>query len=276
MLKNNIIVISIIALLSIACQDENLNGPRNIGSGVIANSLPPDPIFDDLINEYDTTNIVGVIDVFYEKSEHENLILRSTSGTYLSSQFVTVNSISANFSNDHFTTFFPVDSLKWEGFLFQENTDALYHYFLDGKNAIKWADSNLVELDSNTYIDDFSTKVYISDAIEFSNISFGDTINATSNLTLNWSGYSNEYASINFINTRISRDSSFSTSSAIFHNDFTEDDGSFTVSSSDLSSLAPGQYKLQLTSFEPRIISLDNGDKVFVLVTAKHSITVYI
>lgn len=264
------IIIVLIALLAISCNEEQQTEPKS-NSSMLSSVLPPDPIFDDLVAQYDTTDITGLIQIGYNHIDYFDLEQPDLAPDSISE----ANNIEsyrsqAFFFNGNLGNQFTIDSLIWEGNSFEQHSTSgdIMYLLTDMKNTILWNDSNHVKLDSNANIVGFDENIFLSDKPRFTNISKGDTLNKLNNLNISWSGASDHYARLSFN----SRSSSSNDGIMIF----TDDDGNHSFSSSDISSFNDGIYILTLHKYEPHFIDLSDGKKVCILVTTETSISVYL
>jgi hypothetical protein len=273
-MKNLKYLIIFSSIFIFSCNENGSSPSRNKGNNIISTSLPSDPIFDDLIAQYDTVDIVGLVRIMYQNIDTEDEIYENTGGTFdtISTSYEGAY-LSARFSNDHFSTFYQIDSLNWENTTFLEYTDNGTYYLLEDDNVINWGDSNYVSLDSNINISGFNQDIYLSSKLKISNIQSGDTINKTSSLQINWNGSSSDYASVQLITNDINHIDNVDIDNKRYQ-EFTDDDGSYTLLSTDLALLDSGHYSLIITSWEPEFIALSNGDKVYILIQSINKISV--
>jgi hypothetical protein len=273
---NNFLKIGLILGISLifSCQENDTPFSNTNSRGILSSLLPSNPIFDDLIAQYDTTDITGLIDIRYENVNYFEL---NYSSTFLPDSTISpINyeglDIEATFFDNHLGNTLEIDSLLFEGEMFQERfLNGRYMYYLEDESVFSWADTNHLSLDSNSNFVGFDENVYFSDKPIISNISTGDTLSKSSNLTINWSGSSGDYAQIT-----VSKAELPSTSSVNGHGNFTEDDGSYIIPSTEVSQYDSGKFIISVLTYEPEFITMSDGKKVCVLVQAECRISVYL
>ncbi len=270
-MKYSLISIIIVCLITMSCSDNSTSYKNPLGNLNIYLGNDTSLTFADIVGNYDTTDVIGLITL---KNEYEDFYLFQSSNPI----FYDVNNARAYF-------FDPDDQATMrECAGIYVNNLQLHELHTGSKNYITSGDVdegtglvlnfgsgyNNIKIDSNQYIPSVDTNISFSSKIRITNLDRGDSVNKNNNITVNWSGNSTGYVGLSIITVVDSSLSNINIGHALLSNS-----GSFTLTSSVLDEFPDGPHDLILVRYEPKFITLSNGQKISVIGETTHKITIF-
>lgn len=268
-------LIIVIAGFMFSCKEEGVEN-----SSSMLNSLSTDEYeLPFVLSQYDTT-VSGKIEITEERikinisdtgqsSNYRESIRNSVHAVfYDSSGTGSVFAGNLTVNNTAIDTFPSVNYWGWGS----ENNANNLNVHIDGS-------PNHIYKNANQYFAEIDTNISFNTFIEITSHQYDDNIDKTNDLTINWSGTApSHYVKIQLsqqLSNKVSEVDSIQVGDSFGSiSFFTDNDGSHTISSSELSALQSDKYKLSVTSYTPKYINMPNNEEVVVIGSSKHQFSV--
>ncbi len=186
-----LIAFSLTFLMS--CEEPN-NSNNDVKKEIMLEP-PPYLTLDDILPNYDTSGVIGIINLddvyssfYYNGSSHSEHYCEGNATFY-----------------DSLNNYIPCDSIEFNNYNFVKPWADRYFYAGEGDHIsqsgllINFGQLNHLKLIGGQYLTNVDTTFYLNNYISFSNLAPGDTIDKDNNLSLQWNSTPNTFVQIEMI-----------------------------------------------------------------------------
>ena len=267
MVKSIILSISLI-LIATGCQDgSNPLDPQPNSLGQLMNLSSSHPI-QPFLDRYSAADVVGVVDLSKIQYSIYNGSSQPVDATTFGAAATIRNASNLNqgasmenlWVNTGLLVPFDAGQYRWEA----AQPSSLTVNF--------GSDWNLVKADNGPDYPAFRDSVQFGSAIVLTSTTRGTTISKASNYVAAWSGSGTDFVSVSLLRVATEVDPTYQGPQGIMK--FTDNTGTVTLSASELGALPNGQYRLSVTQYEPKYVTMPGGKKLVIIGRSVHEVAV--
>jgi len=257
------------SLILISCKDDNtLNSNRTNHNPLISllANTSISPVVEDFLNEYDQSGLIGYVAVENKKYDLINNGTVSTDEKQTAYAFISNDNRTDGLyvGGNIFVNGFALEQFHLGSYLLR--SEEVFEVNFGSNDNTFWIDSSDV-FQFTEGSSSFANPLYIT------NITPGQNISKSSNLTINWNGGK----AGELVQLKITKREPIINGGKQGTYTSTKNQ-SLVIPSQKLSShlSVNGEYLLEITSYDPTIIHIGNGKKLYFVAVYKHEISINI